>query len=118
MDHEGRTQQSLVISTPKYPKRYILPGKYLTFASSLLMVLFPFFHFYYILFLLLLQSMLILLNNLIFTFLKFTSSVGETMHGANYTKSKYEGLNLDDEDDWPHFRNGISLYPNILIPLI
>jgi len=40
------------------------------------------------------------------------------MHGANYTKSKYEGYNLDDEDDWPHFRNGISLYPNILIPLI
>ncbi|BAT78850.1 Protein ABIL3 Abl interactor-like protein [Vigna angularis] len=58
MDHEGRTQQSLVISTPKYPKRYILP-------------------------------------------------VGETMHGANYTKSKYEGLNLDDEDDWPHFRNAV-----------
>ncbi|XP_027942540.1 protein ABIL2-like [Vigna unguiculata] len=58
MDHEGRTQQSLVISTPKYHKRYILP-------------------------------------------------VGETMHGANYTKSKYEGYNLDDEDDWPHFRNAV-----------
>jgi len=40
------------------------------------------------------------------------------MHGANCTKSKYEGYNLDDEDDWPHFRNGISFYPNILIPLI
>ncbi|TKY74079.1 ABIL3 protein [Spatholobus suberectus] len=58
MDHEGRTQQSLVISTPKYPKRYILP-------------------------------------------------VGETMHGANVTKSKYVGYNLDDEDDWPHFRNAV-----------
>ncbi|XP_061348936.1 protein ABIL2-like [Gastrolobium bilobum] len=56
MDHEGRTQQSLVISTPKYHKRYILP-------------------------------------------------VGETMHGANRTKSKYVGCNLDDEDDWSHFRN-------------
>ncbi|WVZ18313.1 hypothetical protein V8G54_005635 [Vigna mungo] len=81
MDHEGRTQQSLVISTPKYPKRYILPGKYLTFSSSLLMVLFPFS------------------ISIIF--------FGETMHGANYTKSKYEGLNLDDEDDWPHFRNAV-----------
>ncbi|XP_027364979.1 protein ABIL2-like isoform X2 [Abrus precatorius] len=58
MDHEGRTQQSLVISTPKYHKRYILP-------------------------------------------------VGETMHGANRTKSKYVGCNLDDEDDWPHFRNAV-----------
>ncbi|RZB69261.1 Protein ABIL2 isoform D [Glycine soja] len=27
MDHEGRTQQSLVIDAPKYHKRYILPGK-------------------------------------------------------------------------------------------
>jgi len=119
MDHEGRTQQSLVISTPKYHKRYILPGKYLAFSSSLsLYGAVSFFHFYYILFLLLLQSMFMMLNNHIFTFLKFTSSVGETMHGANCTKSKYEGYNLDDEDDWPHFRNGISFYPNILIPLI
>ncbi|KAK7282552.1 hypothetical protein RIF29_11438 [Crotalaria pallida] len=58
MDHEGRTQQSLVISTPKYHKRYILP-------------------------------------------------VGETMHGANRTKSKYVGCNLDDEDDWHHFKNAV-----------
>uniref|UniRef100_A0A1D1XKM1 Protein ABIL3 n=1 Tax=Anthurium amnicola TaxID=1678845 RepID=A0A1D1XKM1_9ARAE len=27
IDHEGFSQQSLVISTPKYHKRYILPGK-------------------------------------------------------------------------------------------
>lgn len=26
IDHEGITQQSLVINTPKYHKRYILPG--------------------------------------------------------------------------------------------
>ncbi|XP_057452362.1 protein ABIL2 [Lotus japonicus] len=58
MDHEGRTQQSLVISTPKFHKRYILP-------------------------------------------------VGETMHGANRTKSKYVGCSLDDEDDWHHFRNSV-----------
>ncbi|KAG5067403.1 hypothetical protein JHK86_011134 [Glycine max] len=32
-------------------------------------------------------------------------SVGETMHGANRTKSKYVGYNLDDEGEWPHFRN-------------
>ncbi|KAG5019217.1 Protein ABIL2 [Glycine max] len=61
MDHEGRTQQSLVISTPKYHKRYILPG----------------------------------------------NSVGETMHGANRTKSKHVGYNLDDEDEWPNFRNAV-----------
>lgn len=33
-------------------------------------------------------------------------SVGETMHGANRTKSKYLGCSLDDEDDWNQFRNG------------
>nr|KYP48038.1 Protein ABIL2 [Cajanus cajan] len=70
VDHEGRTQQSLVISTPKYHKRYILPGKYHAFSSTL-------------------------------------SFFGETMHGANRTKSKYQGYNLDDEDDWPHFRNAV-----------
>ncbi|KAK4277579.1 hypothetical protein QN277_015556 [Acacia crassicarpa] len=58
MDHEGRTQQSLVIDTPKYHKRYILPA-------------------------------------------------GETIHGANRTRSKYIGCNLDDEDDWHHFRNAV-----------
>ncbi|TKY55972.1 ABIL3 protein [Spatholobus suberectus] len=58
MDHEGRSQQSLVIDAPKYHKRYILP-------------------------------------------------VGETMRGANFTKSKYMGCSLDDEDDWQHFRNAV-----------
>ncbi|KAK7293894.1 hypothetical protein RJT34_16771 [Clitoria ternatea] len=58
MDHEGRTQQSLGIGTPKYHKRYILP-------------------------------------------------VGEIMRGDNYTKSKYMGSSLDDEDDWHHFRNAV-----------
>ncbi|XP_044485019.1 protein ABIL2-like [Mangifera indica] len=58
IDHEGVSQQSLVINTPKYHKRYILP-------------------------------------------------VGETMHGANRTKSKYLGCSLDDEDDWHQFRNAV-----------
>ncbi|KAG5233696.1 protein ABIL [Salix suchowensis] len=58
IDHEGISQQSLVIDTPKYPKRYILP-------------------------------------------------VGETMHGAIRTKSKYQGCSLDDEDDWHQFRNAV-----------
>ncbi|KAF4399070.1 hypothetical protein G4B88_023664 [Cannabis sativa] len=58
IDHEGVTQQSLVINTPKYHKRYILP-------------------------------------------------VGETMHGANHAKSKYQGCSLDDEDDWHQFRNAV-----------
>ncbi|XP_057952079.1 protein ABIL2-like [Malania oleifera] len=58
IDHEGLSQQSLVINTPKYHKRYILP-------------------------------------------------VGETMHGANRTKSKYQGCSLDDEDDWHHFKNAV-----------
>ena len=62
--------------------------------------------------------MFVMLNDHIFTFLKFISSVGETMHGANRTKSKHVGYNLDDEGEWPHFRNGISCYPNILIPPI
>ncbi|ESR54369.1 hypothetical protein CICLE_v10021055mg [Citrus x clementina] len=58
IDHEGLSQQSLVINTPKYHKRYILP-------------------------------------------------VGETMHGAIRTKSKYIGCSLDDEDDWHQFRNAV-----------
>ncbi|BFG23529.1 hypothetical protein CerSpe_098040 [Prunus speciosa] len=58
IDHEGLSQQSSVIDTPKYHKRYILP-------------------------------------------------VGETMRGASKTKSKYEGCNLDDEDEWHQFRNAV-----------
>nr|KJB52569.1 hypothetical protein B456_008G268000 [Gossypium raimondii] len=59
IDHEGISQQSSVINTPKYNKRYILP-------------------------------------------------VGETMHGANLTKSKYVGCSLDDEDDWHQFKNAVQ----------
>uniref|UniRef100_A0A5B6YPJ0 Protein ABIL2-like n=1 Tax=Davidia involucrata TaxID=16924 RepID=A0A5B6YPJ0_DAVIN len=58
IDREGLSQQSLVINTPKYHKRYILP-------------------------------------------------VGETMDGANRTKSKYQGCSMDDEDDWHQFRNAV-----------
>ncbi|XP_009623775.1 protein ABIL2 isoform X2 [Nicotiana tabacum] len=58
IDHEGLSQQSLVIHTPKYHKRYILP-------------------------------------------------VGETVHGANLTKLKYQGCSLDDEDNWNQFRNAV-----------
>jgi hypothetical protein len=43
-----------------------------------------------------------------------TISVGETMIGANRTKSKYEGCSLDDEEEWPHFKNGITFYSLIL----
>nr|KYP33756.1 Protein ABIL2 [Cajanus cajan] len=32
---------------------------------------------------------------------------GETLRGANLTKSKYMGCSLDDEDDWHHFRNAV-----------
>ncbi|CAN6564733.1 unnamed protein product [Malus baccata var. baccata] len=56
IDHEGLSQQSSIIDTPKYHKRYILP-------------------------------------------------VGET-HGGSRTKSRYQGCNLDDEDEWHQFRNG------------
>lgn len=57
-DHEGLSQQSLVINTPKYHKRYILP-------------------------------------------------VGETMHGAEQTKLKYEGYSLDNEDEWHQFKTAV-----------
>ncbi|KAE8727367.1 Protein ABIL3 [Hibiscus syriacus] len=59
IDRERISRQSLVINTPKYHKRYILP-------------------------------------------------VGETMHGANRTKSKYLGCSLDDEDDWHQLRNAVQ----------
>ncbi|KAI3457993.1 hypothetical protein Pfo_014656 [Paulownia fortunei] len=58
IDREGLSQQSLVINTPNYHKRYILP-------------------------------------------------VGETMHGAIRTKSKYQGCSLDDGDEWHQFKNAI-----------
>ncbi|XP_011075964.1 protein ABIL2 [Sesamum indicum] len=58
IDREGISQQSLVINTPNYHKRYILP-------------------------------------------------VGETMHGAVRTKSKYQGCSLDDGDEWHQFKNAI-----------
>ncbi|XP_022141077.1 protein ABIL2-like [Momordica charantia] len=58
IDHEGHSQQSLVINTPSYDKRYILP-------------------------------------------------VGETMNGGTRTRSKYQGCNLDDQDEWHQFRNAV-----------
>ncbi|KAL8537981.1 hypothetical protein ACS0TY_000070 [Phlomoides rotata] len=58
IDREGLSQQSLVINTPNYHKRYILP-------------------------------------------------VGETMHGGLRTKSKYQGCNLEDGDDWRQFKTAI-----------
>ncbi|KAL0321560.1 UNVERIFIED_CONTAM: protein ABIL3 [Sesamum calycinum] len=33
--------------------------------------------------------------------------VGETMHGAVRTKSKYQGCSLDDGDEWHQFKNAI-----------
>nr|AKT94868.1 Protein ABIL2-1 [Populus tomentosa] len=65
IDHEGISQQSLVIDTPKYHKRCKV--------------------------------------NILFG----SCSVGETMHGAIRTKSKYQGCSLDDEDDWHQFRNAV-----------
>ncbi|XP_043694347.1 protein ABIL3-like [Telopea speciosissima] len=58
IDHEGLTQQSLVITTPKYHKRYILP-------------------------------------------------VGETIRGSSCAASKYQGCNLDNEDERHHFKNAV-----------
>ncbi|CAA0813027.1 Protein ABIL3 [Striga hermonthica] len=58
VDREGLSQQSLVINTPHYHKRYILP-------------------------------------------------IGETMHGAVRTKSRYRGRSLDDGDEWHRFKNSI-----------
>ncbi|KAG4155471.1 hypothetical protein ERO13_D03G115500v2 [Gossypium hirsutum] len=58
IDLKGISQQSLMINTPMYHKRYILP-------------------------------------------------VGETMHGANRSKSKYLGCRLEAEDDCHQFRNAV-----------
>lgn len=89
MDHKGITQQSLVISTPKYHKRYVLPGMYNIFLESIII-----------------RIVYILLND----HTPCIISVGETMIGANLTKSKYVGCSLEDEEEWPHFRNGIYCY--------
>ncbi|KAL0400586.1 UNVERIFIED_CONTAM: protein ABIL3 [Sesamum latifolium] len=64
IDREGISQQSLVINTPNYHKRYILP-------------------------------------------------VGETMHGAVRTKSKYQGCSLDDGDEWHQFKNEVTNHGDI-----
>ncbi|XP_039065264.1 protein ABIL2-like [Hibiscus syriacus] len=58
IDREGISQQSSMIITPKYHKRYILP-------------------------------------------------VGETLHGANQTRSKYQGCSLDGEENCHRFRSAI-----------
>lgn len=89
MDHKGITQQSLVISTPKYHKRYVLPGMYNIFLKSITIIIVYMF-----------------LND----HTTCVISVGETMIGANLTKSKYVGCSLEDEEEWPHFRNGIYFY--------
>uniref|UniRef100_A0A5B6YN46 Uncharacterized protein n=1 Tax=Davidia involucrata TaxID=16924 RepID=A0A5B6YN46_DAVIN len=38
---------------------------------------------------------------------RYILPVGETIHGASRTKSKYQGCSLDDEDDWHQFRNAV-----------
>lgn len=43
-------------------------------------------------------------------------SVGATMHGGNRSKAKYEGCNLDDQDDWRELKNGIAYKLMILFP--
>lgn len=48
---------------------------------------------------------------------KYYCPAGETIRGANFSKSKYLGCNLDDEDDWHHFRKGISFVSPIFLPL-
>ncbi|KAE8681387.1 Protein ABIL3 [Hibiscus syriacus] len=65
IEHEGISQQSSIIKTPKYHKCYMLPGNYPT---------------------------------LLF---------GETLHGANQTKSKYQGCSLDSEDNGHRFRSAV-----------
>lgn len=41
-------------------------------------------------------------------------SVGTTMHGGNKSKAKYEGCNLEDQDDWRELKNGIAYLLMIL----
>lgn len=98
IDHEGITQQSLVINTPKYPKRYILPGNdiFLSWIIDSSIVYLP--HLMCIHF----EKE----DEQILTVSLDSCSVGETMRGANRTKLKYQGCSLDDEDDWHQFRNG------------
>lgn len=69
IDREGLSQQSLVINTPKYHKRYILP-------------------------------------------------MGETVDGAIRSKSKYQGCNLDDGDNWHQFKNAIRATINETPPAV
>ncbi|KAL3521660.1 hypothetical protein ACH5RR_019809 [Cinchona calisaya] len=67
IDREGLSQQSLVINTPKYHKRYILP-------------------------------------------------VGETMNGANHSKSRHQGCSLDDIERWHQFRNAARVTTRETLP--
>ncbi|KAE8678256.1 wall-associated receptor kinase 1-like [Hibiscus syriacus] len=91
IDHERISQQSSMIKTPKYHKRYILPGNYPTPFSS------PFS-----------RSIAITGKEYLAVFNVFDQiPVGETLHGANQTKSKYQGYSLDDEDNCHRFRNAV-----------
>ncbi|KAD2805553.1 hypothetical protein E3N88_38930 [Mikania micrantha] len=41
---------------------------------------------------------------------RYILPVGETMQGGIRTKSKYNGCNLEDEDDWHEFKNGNDFF--------
>ncbi|KAK2992750.1 hypothetical protein RJ640_023263 [Escallonia rubra] len=109
IDSEGLSQQSLVIDTPKYHKRYVLPGNYiLVFSICIKCLLKTFLLFYFF---------RLSVSGLSFSsiFSDVSCSVGETMQGANVTKSKYQGCSQDNRDDWHEFKNGsvlvmLSLY--------
>lgn len=87
MDHEGRSQQSLVIDTPKFHKRYILPG---TLSLSLTLSRVETF-----------WDLRAKIHSL---------SAGEVMTSTNLDKLKYFGSSLEDEDDWNQFRNGNLIF--------
>ncbi|KAF6136162.1 hypothetical protein GIB67_001571 [Kingdonia uniflora] len=91
IDHEGLSQQSLVITTPKYHKRYLLPGKYTHHCFFFLLLEFA-----------RLQLLKTYCGSLNF------SSVGETMLGSGRTVPKNQWCSLDDEDDWHQFKNAVQ----------
>ncbi|XP_050384905.1 protein ABIL2-like isoform X2 [Argentina anserina] len=102
IDHEGLSQQSSVIDTPKYHKRYILPGNNTSLSSQFNFYLFDQSTFYKIF-----PSLEIVDKDEYYSDDSNFCSVGETMGGSNKTKSKYKGCNLDNEDEWHQFRNAV-----------
>ncbi|OVA08235.1 hypothetical protein BVC80_1101g40 [Macleaya cordata] len=109
IDHEGRTQQSLVIKTPKHHKRYIMPGKCAfpfgehAHASGHTIPKYQGFRLED-------EDNWKKLKNALRTTMRNTQPSlvrKERSPSPTRTKSKYQGRTPEDEDNWKKLKNAV-----------